>query len=96
MKKDDNKYQSPIAQIIESAGNFVNNVKERWFVIVILLILTFSFLAYKYLDIATKNLEANLLIKKALYEQNDLVAKQNYLLDGIPKKDSHKDDIENP
>ncbi len=70
---DDKDYKSPVAETVEATGNFINSVKNPGFIIILVLIIGGGFLAYKYFDILMD-------IKLAIVEQNDLVIKQNVLL----------------
>lgn len=68
---DTSNYSSIIPQIIESFGNFLNNVKNPWLVIAVLLIICGGILIHELIGIQSTYSEQNELLKKenALREQ---------------------------
>lgn len=48
--RDTLKYKSNVAEIIESGGNFVNNVKNPWFVLLLVCMIGSGFLLNKGID----------------------------------------------
>jgi cell division protein FtsB len=97
---DDKEYQALIPQIIEASGNFLNNVKNPFFVGFVIVVLAGAFFLHKYFgvivnmrsDMSTQNqitIKRNVLEKEQnelLKKQNDLIQQQNKSLDDLSKK----------
>lgn len=100
-KTNTNKqYSSLLPEIIESSGNFLNNVKHPIFVTIIASMVFLGYVMHRYYGVAVKMLldtdkkihveeQQNVLLKhqnEALDTQNILLGQQNKLLDELNKK----------
>lgn len=61
---DPNSYSNIVPQTIESFGNFLNNVRNPWLVIAVLLIICGGILIHELIGIKSSYLEQNELLKK--------------------------------
>lgn len=73
------EYHSPIAETVEASGNFINNVKNPLFVIVIILILFLGIVLYNASILSEKLVTSLQDIKSAVEKNNDLVIQGNNL-----------------
>jgi len=97
---DDKDYQALIPQIIEASGNFLNNVKNPFFVGFVIVVIAGAFFLHKYFgvivtmrtDMSVQNqltLKRNILEKEQnelLKKQNELIEQQNKSLESLNKK----------
>lgn len=77
---DTNNYdKSAVAQIVESGGNFLNDVKNPLFVIVIMLMLFIALVIYEGITLGDRLVIALQEIKSSVDKNNDLVTQSNSL-----------------
>jgi len=77
------KHDSTTAQIIDAGADAINGVKNPLFILLLICIGGFGYFTYV---IDYKLLDTLIEIKVALLQQNDLVAKQNVLLDNMKRR----------
>jgi nucleoside permease NupC len=73
-EEQNTQYSSIIPQIIQSFGNFLNNVKNPWLVIAVLLIICGGILIHELISIKSSYSEQNELLKK---ENQSRIEKKN-------------------
>lgn len=77
------KYDSSVAESIQASAGFVNSVKNPLFVILLIFMIGAGYLIQ---TIGTKLVGMLVDIKVAIVAQNDLVSKQNNILDIMSKR----------
>lgn len=75
--KDDNQYKSGIAETIEASGNFVNNVKDPFFLFSIFLIISQVFLIYGMTIFGEKIVSCLLDIRSSIDINNKMISQNN-------------------
>lgn len=70
------KYASTIAETVEASGNFLNNVKNPLFILLVLFIIGFFFTIYLCGNIGYQFLDSQKDIKVELQKQSDMQQNQ--------------------